>query len=315
MLCSGERACSKHERAHIFLLLSFYPPFSRRDKRPATIRTPAQLNKKSLTQRRKERQERQKRLFAFPLRSLRLCVRFFLIPWSGWMERRRRAEIMDQPDLQPDRHVQALRGLTRINFFSHSAGILWPHLAELAKNMAPRVPRVLDVATGAGDVPLRLWKRAGRAGLSLDVEGCDLSPVALTHAQSRAAAAGAPLRFFAYNALTEPVLEGYDAVVCSLFLHHLDEPDAVALLQRLAAMAGRLLLVNDLERGWLGLLAAHVVTRLLTTSYVVHVDGPRSVEGAFTVAEARSLASRAGLVNAQVARRWPFRWLLTWSKA
>ena len=126
-------------------------------------------------------------------------------------------------------------------------------------------------------------------------------------------AAGAPLRFFAYNALTGPLLEGYDAVQCSLFLHHLDEPDALALLQRMAAMANRLVLVNDLERGWLGLLAAHVVTRLLTTSYVVHVDGPRSVEGAFTVAEARKLAQRAGLENAQVARRWPIRWLLTWN--
>ncbi len=230
------------------------------------------------------------------------------------MKRWRRPEIMDQPDLPPDRHVQALRGLTRINFFSHSSGILWPPLAELAKRMAPRVPRVLDVATGAGDVPLRLWKRAGRAGLSLDVEGCDISPVALDHAQSRAAAAGAPLRFFAYNALTGPILEGYDAVVCSLFLHHLDEPEAVCLLQRMAAMAGRLVLVNDLERGLLGLLAAHLVTRLVTTSYVVHVDGPLSVRGAFTVAEADSLAQRAGLVNAEVRHRWPFRWLLTWSK-
>jgi SAM-dependent methyltransferase len=231
------------------------------------------------------------------------------------LPRRRRPEIMDQPNLDADQHVQALRALTRINFLSRSAGILWPTLSRLARDIAPRVLRVLDVATGAGDVPIRLWRKARRVGLSLDLECCDLSPVALHHAQSGAAAAGAPIRFFEYNALTGPILAGYDAVICSLFLHHLDEAEAISLLGRMAKMAGRLLLVNDLERGRLGLLAAHVVTRFMTTSPVVRIDGPRSVEGAFTVAEARSLAQRAGLENTQLDRHWPFRWLLTWSRA
>jgi SAM-dependent methyltransferase len=222
---------------------------------------------------------------------------------------------MDQPDLNADRHVQALRALARINFLSRSAGILWPELSALARAVAPRVPRVLDVATGAGDVPLRLWRRARRAGLELSLEGCDISPVALEHARSRAAVAAAPIRFFEYDALNGPTPSGYDAVVCSLFLHHLDEPQALILLRRMADMASRLVLVNDLERGWLGLLAAHVVPRLLTTSNVVHVDGPRSVEGAFTLAEARALAELAGLSGARLRRRWPFRWLLTWKRS
>lgn len=228
--------------------------------------------------------------------------------------RRCRPEIMDQPDLDAGRHIEALRGLARINFFSRSAGILWPTLAELARAMAPRVPRLLDIATGGGDVPIRLWRRARQAGIALHMEGCDISPVALEHAVARAAAAAAPIRFFVYNALTGPALSGYDAIVCSLFLHHLDEAQAVSLLARMSEMAGRLVLVNDLLRGWTSLLAAHLATRLLTTSRVVHVDGPRSVEAAFTAVEARALAERAGLCGAQVSRRWPFRWLLTWRR-
>jgi 2-polyprenyl-3-methyl-5-hydroxy-6-metoxy-1,4-benzoquinol methylase len=231
------------------------------------------------------------------------------------LARHRRPEIMDQPDLDAHQHIQALRGLARINFLSHSDGILWPELARLARDLAPRVPRILDVATGAGDVVIRLWHRARRAGFSLELEGCDLSPVALAHAHSRAVVARVPIRFFAYDALAGPILTGYDAVVSSLFLHHLDEQPAITLLRRMAQMAERLVLVNDLERGWTGWLAAYVGTRLLTTSHVVHVDGPRSVEGAFTVAEARSLTERAGLAGALVKRRWPFRWLLTWRRA
>lgn len=229
-------------------------------------------------------------------------------------QRQRSPEMMDRPNLSPAQHVKALRGLSRINWFSNSSGILWPDLAELAREVAPRMPRILDLATGGGDVPIRLWRRARQAGLEVHLEGCDISPVGLEHARKRAAAAGAPIRFFEYDARSGPILTGYDAIVCSLFLHHLDEAEAIALLRRMADMAGRLVLVNDLERRWLGWLAAHLVTRVLTTSHIVHMDGPLSVEGAFTRAEARTLAERAGLSGARIARRWPFRWLLSWRR-
>jgi 2-polyprenyl-3-methyl-5-hydroxy-6-metoxy-1,4-benzoquinol methylase len=228
--------------------------------------------------------------------------------------RQRRPEIMDQPDLNVDQHLEALRALARINFLSRSADLLWPDLAELAQTMTPRAPRVLDLATGGGDVPIRLWRRARRAGFDLHLEGCDISPVAVEHARACAAAAGAPLHFFVYDALTGPPLTGYDAVLCSLFLHHLEETQAIALLRRMANMAGRLVLVNDLERGWISLLVTRFVTHLLTTSPVVRIDGPRSVEAAFTLSEARNLAERAGLSGARLRRRWPFRWLLTWRR-
>jgi hypothetical protein len=80
----------------------------------------------------------------------------------------------------------------------------------------------------------------------------------------------------------------------------------------MAETAGRLVLVNDLNRSLTGLVLAHVATRLLTLSSVVHADGPRSVRAAFTPNEVRALAERAGLSGAVVARRWPCRWLLTW---
>jgi 2-polyprenyl-3-methyl-5-hydroxy-6-metoxy-1,4-benzoquinol methylase len=230
-------------------------------------------------------------------------------------QRHRRPEIMDQPDLSPERHVHALHALARINFLSHSAGILWPELAALARSLAPRPLRILDVATGAGDVPVRLWRRARRAGLAFDLEGCDISPVALEHARRRANEVGAAIPFFEHDALSDSTLSGYDAVVCSLFLHHHDEPQAVALLRRMAGAAGRLVLVNDLDRSWIGLMLARVAGHLLTTSDVVHVDGPRSVEAAFTRAEALALAEQAGLTGARVSWRWPFRWLLSWRRS
>ena len=94
-----------------------------------------------------------------------------------------------------------------------------------------------------------------------------------------------------------------------------DVPNA---LTSVALREGRTLFAmrdqNDLARGWTGLTLAHVGLRLLTRSPVVHFDGPRSVEGAFTPAEALALAAKAGLKGATVARRWPCRFLLTWER-
>jgi hypothetical protein len=229
-------------------------------------------------------------------------------------QRRRRPEIMDQPDLEPRRHGEALHGLARINFFSRSAGLLWSPLAALARRVAPQPLRILDLATASGDVPIRLWKRARRNGLNLHLEGCDVSSVAIGHAEYRAEWNDhADVRFFVHDVLNGPLPSGYDVMMCSLFLHHLDDEQAVDLLRRMRE-AARLVLVNDLRRCVSGFVLAHVVCRLLTRSDVVHVDGPRSVEAAFTIPEARALADRAGLTGATIVRRWPVRYLLSWEK-
>jgi hypothetical protein len=235
-------------------------------------------------------------------------------------------EEMDRPGLDAGRHAQALRGLALINLLSGSAGILWPPVRDLARRLG-RPLRLLDVATGGGDVLLRLWQKAcclnqrtedrgqrtdrGRSDCPLALAGCDRSLTALDVARRAAERAGAPVEFFEIDALTDELPTGYDVVACSLFLHHLSADEAVGLLAKLRRAAGELVLVNDLRRCRAGMLLAWLGTRLLSRSRIVHVDGPRSVAAAFTPAEALALADRAGWPSATVARRWPCRYLLT----
>ena len=228
-------------------------------------------------------------------------------------QRRREPEIMDQPGLDRRQHLRALDGLARINWLSASAGILWPPLRTLARQVS-RTLRVLDLATGGGDVPLRLWRRAQRAGIALHLEGCDISPVAIEYAEIKARQRGAAVRFFVHDALNGPLLDGYDVLMCSLFLHHLDNEPARTLLERMGRQARCLVLVNDLVRGWPGYLLATVGSRVLSRSPVVHTDGPLSVQAAFTRTELRTLAEQAGLHGATVSWRWPWRMLLTWRR-
>jgi SAM-dependent methyltransferase len=226
----------------------------------------------------------------------------------------RKPELMDQPGLAPEAHERALLGLGRINRVSRSAAILWPSLAELIERKHGGPIRVLDMASGGGDVPIALARRAARAGLDLRIDGCDISPVAVAFAARRAGDAGVPVRFFQLGVLEEPIPDEYDAVMCSLFLHHLGDDEAVGLLARMADAAGDLILVNDLLRSRIGYRLAWAGCRLLSRSPIVHHDGPASVNAAFSLAEAEGLARRAGLLGVRLTRHWPFRFLLSWSR-
>lgn len=229
--------------------------------------------------------------------------------------RNRQDEVMDQPDLDPIEHEHALRGLERANLVSRSAGgILWPSIRDFAKEQS-RPLRLLDIASGGGDVPISLAKRVRRSGIDITIEGCDISPTALEIATRKAKNADIPIRFFSFNAIADPLPAGYDIVTTSLFLHHLDEEDARQLFRRLFESDVKLVLVNDLIRSRLGYWLSYVGARILTRSPVVHVDGPMSVEGAFTPAEALALAQSAGLESATVQRRFPERFLLSWRRS
>jgi SAM-dependent methyltransferase len=220
---------------------------------------------------------------------------------------------MDRPGLDASAHAEALRGLGRINCLSLGASLLWPAIAGLVASHPGRPVRVLDLACGGGDVPIRLARGARRAGLDVRIDGCDISETAVAFARESAHHAGVPVGFFRLDALNEPLPEGYNILMCSLFLHHLCEDEAVRLLRKMAGAARSMILVNDLLRSRIGYGLALVACRLASRSPIVHHDGPVSVGAAFSLAEVRALAARAGLDGARLERRWPRRFLLSWS--
>jgi SAM-dependent methyltransferase len=228
-------------------------------------------------------------------------------------ERRLSPEIMDQPGLDPEAHVAALRSLERINQVSATTHILWNPIRRLARRTGNPL-RVLDVACGGGGTIRSLAKRAGESAIPVGFTGCDISPTAIAYARQRADAHQPELSFFQHDILAGPPPDSYDVVMCSLFLHHVDENEAPVVLENLKAAASRLLLVQDLIRGPIAYGVAYAGTRMLSRSPIVHYDGPVSVQRAFTRSEVRLLAERCGMHDARVMWKWPFRFLLEWSQ-
>ena len=235
--------------------------------------------------------------------------------WQPLGQRNRQPEWMDQSGIDAAAHGQALQGLRRINAVSGAVGSLFTPIQALSAALNHSRPlRILDVACGGGDNTIALAERCRKHGLAVVIDGCDLSPQAVAMARRHAAGGSSGGTFFQADVLVDPLPVDYDVMVCSLFLHHLDDADAVELLRRLGLRCRHLLLVNDLIRSPLGYGLAWVGCRLLSRSPIVHFDGPVSVQGAFRMDEALDLAARAGLDGATIRRSWPERFLLSWHR-
>jgi SAM-dependent methyltransferase len=230
---------------------------------------------------------------------------------------------MDELWLDRGLHERALDALGRVNRFSLTSARAWREVERIRRSDGEPV-RVLDVACGGGDVLIDIARRARRRGVAVELLGCDVSPVALDRARTRARAVGgdtraepghAGVRFEQLDVLAAPLPGGHHLVLCSLFLHHLSHDHAVRLLRSLGEATGSVLLVQDLQRTRLGYVLAWLGLHLLTRSVVARRDGLVSVQAAFTLGEARALARDAGLAGADVRPCWPQRFALRWGRA
>jgi len=218
---------------------------------------------------------------------------------------------MDQPDLPDKDHRQALVGLARLNRWTGVALRFYRHLKNAAMASHHRRLRILDVASGAADLPIYWAARGRRDGLSLEVTTLDVSKFAIRQQRRRARQCGVRLRAIRADCLKEGLPEGFDVVTNSLFLHHLDESDAIRLVDSMLNASRGDVLVSDLERSRTNLALVKAGSHLLSRSPVVHHDGPLSVRGAFTRAEMQSIAGSASGHPVTVTRLFPCRmWLV-----
>ena len=209
------------------------------------------------------------------------------------LPRQRTEEWMDDPAIDPALHDAALAGLRRLNAVSMIAPLVARHLRALAADVAPRPLRVLDVASGSGDLPIAWSLAARRRGWGLNVTAIDRSGHAIETTLRGARRAGVEIGVQQCDVLAQPLPRGFDVVTCSLFLHHLDGPDVTRLVGEMTRVAGRAVLLCDLERTRVNLALVSTAARLVTRCPVVHHDAAASIRGAWTRTELADLIAAA----------------------
>jgi SAM-dependent methyltransferase len=227
------------------------------------------------------------------------------------------AELMDQASPDPALLGESLNDLAWMNrYLGVTAGIV-RQLGRLLDGRAPEMLRVLDVGAGGGDILAALAGRWERRGLAFEGVGLDLGVVASRIAVERLGARNGDkgIGMVCGDARALPFPDrSFDVAVSSTLLHHLEPRDGVLVLREMARVSALGMIVTDLRRGAAGYLAAWTLANTLWRRhrYPRH-DAPTSARAAYTMAEARELAERAGLAAEIEPQRW-FRWALRWRR-
>ncbi|MFN0279848.1 MAG: methyltransferase domain-containing protein [Pyrinomonadaceae bacterium] len=169
---------------------------------------------------------------------------------------------------------------------------------------------ILDVGAGSGE----LLKTAGEmfGNKIMFLVGAEINAKATKSIKAQCANFG--LHAVQCDALLLPFADNsFDFVVSSLFLHHLNDEQAVMLVNEMNRVARKQFLILDLHRHAAAYHLYRIFGRLLLQRFTLE-DGALSILRSFRPAELKQLANKAGIHNAVVKRRVAFRLVLSGSK-
>ncbi|MEP6699107.1 MAG: methyltransferase domain-containing protein, partial [Verrucomicrobiota bacterium] len=204
-------------------------------------------------------------------------------------------ELMDRPQPVTPELESDLRSLRQLNRYFGSYALIDYFLRRWIRRGEQL--RVLDLATGSGDIPRLIVDHARKVGATVTIDAVDQQNSTLEIAR-RLSADYPEINFKQGDVLTfGEEAASSDLVLCSLALHHFSEGDAVRLLARCRQVSNRFVLVSDLCRGPLATVGVYLLTALIFREPMTRTDARLSAERAFSFREFHSLARRAGWQN------------------
>src|SRR6185503_16625573 len=208
------------------------------------------------------------------------------------MERLAHAEeLLDGPLEDLDELAGNLRDLRRINRMLGTR-LSRRALGRLAPGLGPVT--LIDVGTGAADIPVALLADAAGRGRDLRITAIDERSEVIDAARRlRPSLDRLPgLELAVGDGRSLPFPDGsFDVAHTSLVLHHLEPGDAVALLREMARVSRTGVVVNDLVRGRLFVVGAWLLSHLATRNRLSRNDAPLSVRRAYSRRELRELVN------------------------
>ncbi len=155
------------------------------------------------------------------------------------------------------------------------------------------VIRVVDLATGSGDIPRLVAAHARTVGAEVAIDAIDAQAATLEAAR-KLSADFPEIRYHEGDIRTWKSSEPYDIVLCSLVLHHFSEEDAVRVLAHAASLSRQHVLVADLRRGPLASFGVAALTALIYRHPMTRHDARLSAARAFSAGEFCRMARQAG---------------------
>jgi SAM-dependent methyltransferase len=226
--------------------------------------------------------------------------------------RRRGIELLDDPSSDTALATRSLQDVARSNRWFGGANAviaeLVPVLAAARGRSAPLT--LLDVGTGAGDIPELARRIADRGGVRLLTMGLEVTPALAAASRPRSGDA------IAGDALALPFADrSVDIVACSQVLHHFEAADGARLLAEMNRVARVRVIVADIRRAWAAAAGLWVGSWALGFHPVSRHDGVVSVLRGFRAAELSAAVVAATGCLPSVRNRRGFRVTASWTPA
>src|ERR1700730_959425 len=220
-------------------------------------------------------------------------------------------EIMDRPQPVSAELERDLENLRDLNRWFGSYALISLFLSRWIKPGARL--RIVDLATGSGDIPRLIAEYGRKIGADLRIDALDRQSATLEIAK-KLSAQYPEIAFVEGNILEWRAAEAYDLVLCTLALHHFSEEDAVRALRRCRELSQKFVLVSDLRRGWSATLGVYLLTATMFREPMPKYDGRLSAARAFSFTEMDLLAQQAGWTHFR-HQTFPFARQAIWLEA
>ena len=221
--------------------------------------------------------------------------------------RSKESELMDDFTMKGELLRDTLDKLGIINKWLGGNRITINAVEKLLKRQQnDRVYTIIDLGCGHGDILRLLADYARKNNYSFRLIGIDANEDAIAYARELSEEYS-EITFMKMDIFSEAFsnLE-YDIALCTLFLHHFDEPDLSALLKKLVVSAKLGIVVNDLQRSKMAYILFKAIGHFISNHMVVQ-DGLTSILRAFKRPELERLSNRLNL-KSQISWKWAFRY-------
>ncbi len=223
--------------------------------------------------------------------------------------RQRGIETLDAPGGDPELARRSLRDIALANrMFGGTRAVLAE--LELVWPIVPEDATLLDVGTGAGDIPARARMAAAERGVALDAIGLEATLELAENSRF-----GTPIALCG-DARRLPFADrSIDIVTCSQLLHHFVDGEARQLVAELNRVARTRVIVSDLTRNRIAAASIWLASFPLGFHPASRHDGVVSVMRGFRSHELRAMVQEAVGREPDVRYRLGYRITASWAPA
>lgn len=222
------------------------------------------------------------------------------------MQRKIIPEMLDQDLGSPEEVGASLIDLRHINDWFGGTRTTVALLRKIASTRRTHKLSLLEVGSGAGDLPLTAQRLLASSGIELQVTLLDRM---WSHLPSNGVTS------ISADALALPFRESaFDVVSCSLFAHHFEPEEVRQFVREGLRVCRTAVLINDLIRSPIHLALVYAGLPLFRSPITWH-DAPASVRRAYTRGEMTEMLENVTGARLEISRHYLYRMgVLVWKE-